>query len=549
MTQRRRSLGVALVAVTTIAVLVRIVALGDRVAHWDEGRVAYFVLQYLHSGAWEYHPIIHGPLLFHVNRWVFDNFGATDFTMRVAVALVGGLLPLSAWLYRERLSRAETLSLAVLLAATPVLLYYSRFFRNDLPLAAAMFVAFGLFVRAADTGRRWYVLAAAVAMGLGFSMKENAVLYPVCWVGALALYGAWRRRRGDDWASSQTVSSRVRPWLGRWGPVALGSLLVWILVVAYNYAPRAGRVGEVGIGRAGADPTLWPSVLREATVESAGKLVAVWVQGGHQGTGLVIPYYFVFLTAIVGFGALAVVAFAAIGSAVEWRTGRPRAVVALAALWGVLSLLGYPFAMDLSAPWIGVHVVVPLAIPAAVGLAATIDRARLATDRPNRVARLAAVALLVVGAQTGAVATTTAYVAADNPLNPLGQPVQATNDLKERVHDVERAACATADRRVLFYGPYFDRAQFHTRHPLPWYFERGDIEMVHADDTTELPATIPPAVVALDTSQGDLDSILADYDVSQHELDPWSTREPDAFETQTRIYVQETDQPPECVTG
>jgi hypothetical protein len=59
--------------------------------------------------------------------------------MRLVPVVVGGLFPLSAWLYREHLRRVEVVALALLLAVEPVLFYYSRFMRNDATVAALAF--------------------------------------------------------------------------------------------------------------------------------------------------------------------------------------------------------------------------------------------------------------------------------------------------------------------------------------------------------------------------------------------------------------------------
>ncbi len=176
-----------LVVVTVLSLATRLVGLGSRVAQWDEGRVAYWALRYQETGAWEYRPIVHGPFLFHVDRFLFSVFGASDVTMRVIVALIGGLLPLGAWLFREHLRDAEVVALGLLFAANPLLIYYSRFFRNDVLVATFMLFALGFFVRTYDTRQPRYLYAGVVCFALGFTTKENALVYPLCWLGAAAL--------------------------------------------------------------------------------------------------------------------------------------------------------------------------------------------------------------------------------------------------------------------------------------------------------------------------------------------------------------------------
>ena len=86
----------AVLAVTLVALVARFVLLGQRIAHFDEARVAWWGLEYLETGSTSYRYIIHGPLMQYLHRYLFEVFGATDLVMRAPVALVGGLLPLVA---------------------------------------------------------------------------------------------------------------------------------------------------------------------------------------------------------------------------------------------------------------------------------------------------------------------------------------------------------------------------------------------------------------------------------------------------------------------
>src|SRR6056297_4183704 len=113
------------VAIAAVALLARFVELGTRVAHQDEARVAYWAYRVMENGVYEYRPIIHGPFLTIVDGHLFSLFGTSDFTMRFVVALLGGLLPLTALLFRQRLRDSEVVALALLLATNPILLYYS----------------------------------------------------------------------------------------------------------------------------------------------------------------------------------------------------------------------------------------------------------------------------------------------------------------------------------------------------------------------------------------------------------------------------------------
>lgn len=203
----------AVVAVTVLGLFARLLFLGQRVAHFDEGRVAYWALNYLETGEISYRYIVHGPLAQYVDAWVFAVLGPNDFTMRLFVAVVGALLPLAALLFRGRLSDTETVVVSVLLAFNPILLYYSRFYRSSLLVAAFMFAAFGFGLRAVDDARPNLLFPAFLFGALGFAAKENAIVYLMCWVGAGALLLDFSLMNPRNYDSGlDAVAARIRPY-------------------------------------------------------------------------------------------------------------------------------------------------------------------------------------------------------------------------------------------------------------------------------------------------------------------------------------------------
>lgn len=177
----------AVLAVTVAALFARLFWLGHRTAHWDEARVAYWILRYQETGAFAYRSIIHGPFVHHVTQPLFALFGPNDFIARLPVAVVGGLFPLSALLFREHLRDHETVLLAFLFGSNAVLLYYSRFLRSDVLVATFMITALGFLIRAYDTRKGRYLYPAALFLGFGIASKENALIYLIVWIGAAAL--------------------------------------------------------------------------------------------------------------------------------------------------------------------------------------------------------------------------------------------------------------------------------------------------------------------------------------------------------------------------
>ena len=556
---RRRPL-VGLLVISAVALSLRLVALGGRIFHWDEGRVGYWILRYHETGVHSYRPIVHGPFLPIVNDWVFTLLPVSDFAARLPVAVVGGLLPLAAWLFRERLRRTEVLALAAILALNPLAVYYSRFMRNDILVAAFAVVALGLVVRGFDTGRLRYAFPAAASLGVAFTTKENAILYVLCFLGAGALLVDHRllaaRARGESaravvagWRTGVTRrllahGPSTRASLQRVGGVAVGSAALFLGIALFFYAPRPD------LWQALASPAQLPAVVDAGTVGAAEKFVDTWAGGSHQDHPY-LPFLYD-LGETLAYGAPAVVAFGIFGVVVDRYGVRgvgPRELVTFATYWAVASLVGYPIATDIQAPWAAVHVVVPLAIPAAVGVAFVIDAAAEAVTARDAVS-VGLAALVVLSALGGAAAANAAYFnSTDEADKQVLQWAQPSNDLKPTLQVVgEVIADNDAGPDVLFVGsqpPGSDGDTFyvrnesslntappggpawHDRLPLPWYLERYDAEITSTDPDEDRETALsdsPPVVITKDYDRTETAAALQGYTAFEHDFRLWNDR-------------------------
>ncbi|AUV80564.1 TIGR03663 family protein [Salinigranum rubrum] len=535
------------VVIACVALALRVPALGARVAHFDEGRVAYWALRYHETGAISYRYIVHGPLVQHLDAALFGLLGPTDAVARLPVAVVGGLLPLAALLFRERLRDGEVVALAALLALNPVLLYYSRFLRSTLLVAACAFVAFGALVRAVDTRRVRYVYAAGVLVALGFAAKENALVYLLVWVGATALlvdHELFRpqgegtgvdvlRRRGRRVVAA--VRNPNRRHLALAGH-AVGVVAVALLVTFFLFAPRVPD--GVGLWDAFRRPTLFPTVV-DATVTDVGNGLSYWF-GGTTEPGChkdsVVTAYGCFLgrflrTLALAAGPLSV--FAVGGFLLErYATPDPRPLVLFAAYWGFVSVVGYPLGTDIYGAWITVNALVPLAVPAAVGLAFVARRGHRAFESGDRVrAGVVAVALLLVVGQVGVTAATATYLDSQSAENPLVQYAQPTGEFRPVF---ERAASGPdSGTDVVFYGETFVATgadspipppctDLQKALPLHWYVVRADLNATCAADSEALDARLregkPALVVSTVEDSGEIRPLLDGYETRRVDL-------------------------------
>ena len=504
----------AVLGIVAVALVLRFVFLGDRIAHWDEGRVAYWTLEYLRTGEFHYRYIIHGPFVQIVNRPVFAVLGATDLTSRLLVALIGGLLPLTALLFREHLRDVEVVLLAGLLAANPILLYYSRFFRSSIPVAAFMFAAFGLFVRAYDTRRPRYVHAGVAFVALGFTAKENAAVYLLVWAGALALLvdhelfiprgaesGLDRLRALRDRLVARRESWRAAARRG--GAHALLAAGVFAFVIVFFYAPRTADPAGVGLWQAVAHPTRFPALF-DAMADDILRGFRYWFGGaaeaGCNKSNVIDGYLCVLgrsLRVLAGYGAV-VVPFAVLGFLTErYAAAKPRNLVTFTSYWGFVSLIGYPLGADIFGAWFLVNVIVPLAVPAAVGLGIVARWGLEALESGDDVsAGIAAVFAALVVLQLASAGVSGVYLNPQDPENSLVQYAQPAGEFRAELQAIDRAAGGPGPDVVLYGEWLVDGDETAERHPacadwfnalpLPWYFSANEWDVTCAANETEL---------------------------------------------------------------
>jgi uncharacterized protein (TIGR03663 family) len=513
--------------VALLGVGLRLFGLGARPFHWDEARVGYWSLRFLHTGAFEYRPVAGGPFLYVVERFALPEVGATDFGARLPVAVVGGLAPLAALLFRERLSGTGVFALAVALAVDPVLLYYGRFLRGDVPLAAFALLTVGLVVRLADTGRRRYLYGAAVAFALALSTSAFAVGVVACWLTAAALTFDHARLFGDGDDARARLSALGRS-AAAWATPLARAFLLWFVTVVFLFAPRGDGVGLW-------NPATLPAAVEAATTGAVRKFFGVRVADrAYEAAHPLIPYV-LSNAELLAVASLSVVALA-LGAFLHdryWRE-RPRPVVAFCAYWGFVGLLVFPVVTEVDAPWVAVHVVAPLSVPAAAAVASLVGHARDAGERGDA-ATVAAVALVLLAAvaQVGVVAGTNAY-GQPTPDDALVDYAQPADDVGEVVERAERADEGPGTDLLYYGSPFHLEAEsaadappvpdeWGNRLPLPWYAEAAGVETESAT-ALEGNESVPPVVVAKPGARDALSSRLDGYESEEYRTALWERR-------------------------
>jgi uncharacterized protein (TIGR03663 family) len=536
------------VAVAALALLARLAGLGARPFHWDEARIGYWSLRSLAVGGYEYRPVAGGPFLYIVSRWLFTAVGASDTVARLPVALLGGLLPLSALLFRGQsltktgdqepeastvavdaeptetqtsgdagtvarsslgLDAAETVSLALLLAFAPPLLYYSRVFRGDLPLAAFGLLAFSLLHRARFRGNRRALYAAAAAFGLALAASGFALAMLACWPVAAALVFDEGRLRGD---SPGVIIERARGagrTLVAWTVPVLRAAVVTLAVALFFYVPR----GVIDL----TEPGTLLSALSAGSLGAANRFLAVRVLGryfppAHRNGHALLPFVGGTLEVLVA-TALPVLALGLWGVLRERYGGRSRPAVSFGAYWAGVGLFVFPATAEVNEPWVAVHVLVPLTLPAAVGLGALWRYARR-TFAAGDAASVAIALLLLAATGLHAGVLVADEVCADPDAgDDLAGFAQPATELRPAMDAATGAIRDNDGADVLYVGDRFfvaneptldgppvpapARDAFAARLPLAWYFEQAGAESTSVQSPDAMPASPPPVVVTV----------------------------------------------------
>ena len=158
------------------ALALRLYDLGSRPFHHDESQDAYFSWLFRTGGGYEYDPLLHGPLRFYLTAAAYIVFGDSDFTARLAPALMGTIMVALPYLLRDQLGRVAAFAAGALLAFGPSYLYFSRFAREDIYIACITLALLAVTFRFLDRPRRHQPALIGALLALSFATKESTFI-------------------------------------------------------------------------------------------------------------------------------------------------------------------------------------------------------------------------------------------------------------------------------------------------------------------------------------------------------------------------------------
>jgi len=192
------------ILILLVAIFVRFWTLDLKLLHHDEAIHSWFSYELLTKGSWMYDPSYHGPFLYYVTAGMFSVFGDSDLVARLLPALFGTLLiPLVYCIYRiGYINKNQTLLVALFIALSPDMVYFSRFLRHDIFMLFFTFLLLVALLYYFERGQVRFALIAAVATAGALSCKEEmpvillifaSFFIIAIWRGTFTLPASWKR--------------------------------------------------------------------------------------------------------------------------------------------------------------------------------------------------------------------------------------------------------------------------------------------------------------------------------------------------------------------
>lgn len=185
------------VSIVAVALFVRAAQLDLRPYHHDEAIHAYdsyrISLVYDRGLMHEHHydPTYHGPLLYYVTGAAFAIAGDSDVVGRALPVACGVLLVMALLAFRAELTDGGAIVGALLVAVSPVQIYYARFLRNDVFMALFTLLFFGLYYRGVRQRRTLPGLLGVAMLALAFTAKESAYIVAFTFAVAVSMLGVF----------------------------------------------------------------------------------------------------------------------------------------------------------------------------------------------------------------------------------------------------------------------------------------------------------------------------------------------------------------------
>jgi uncharacterized protein (TIGR03663 family) len=193
-------------AIFIMGIFLRVYHITDRPLHHDEslhGIYGKYFYYDKHNGFYQYNPLLHGPLLYHILPFIYKVLGISKFSLRILPLVLGSLLILSPLLMRRFLSKTAIILAMIWMALSPNLIYWSRFLRHDLLVIGTLFLM-GVALTLKSTKRIYLFI---ISLSIHMCIKENYYVHIAIFLGFVIYQHFYNKFRGNQTSYLQSLKN------------------------------------------------------------------------------------------------------------------------------------------------------------------------------------------------------------------------------------------------------------------------------------------------------------------------------------------------------
>ena len=187
---------ILIIALIVLAIVSRLADLGTRTMSHDEINHVVPAYDYSQGRTYNYDPVTHGPFQFHMMALSFFLFGDNDFTARLPHALFGIFsIAFTLIFFRRYLGRAGAIAAGIFLLASPYMLFYGRYARNEIFIVVWGLLTLYTILRYLEEGDYTILYLFTAVNALHFTDKATSYIFAALEIFFLAAYFLYRVTR------------------------------------------------------------------------------------------------------------------------------------------------------------------------------------------------------------------------------------------------------------------------------------------------------------------------------------------------------------------
>ena len=191
-----------IIALIILAITTRLVDLGARTMSHDEINHVVPAYDYFQGRTYNYDPVTHGPFQFHMMALSYFLFGDSDFTSRLPHALFGIFsIAFTLIFFRRYLGRTGAIAAGIFLIASPYMLFYGRYARNEIFIVVWGLLTLYTILRYLEEGDFSMLYLFTAVNALHFTDKATSYIFAgleLFFLTAYLLYRITRTRWVDE---------------------------------------------------------------------------------------------------------------------------------------------------------------------------------------------------------------------------------------------------------------------------------------------------------------------------------------------------------------